>query len=79
MAQLNINSLWSKFDFVKETVTGYVDILYITESKLGNSFPTAQFQINEFSSPYWLDRNVNGIPLYVRGDIPLKHLKGTDF
>ena len=66
MAQLNINSLWSKFDFVKETVTGYVDILYITESKLGNSFPTAQFQINEFSSPYWLDRNVNGIPLHVR-------------
>ena len=51
---------------MKETVTGYVDILYITESKLGNSFPTAQFQINEFSSPYWLDRNVNEIPLHVR-------------
>ena len=59
-------------------MTGYVDILLITESKLDNSFPTAQFQINEFSSPY---RNAHGggILLYVRKDIPSKLLKGTDF
>ena len=81
IAQLNVNSLRNKFDFLKETVTGYVDILLITESKLDNSFPTAQFQINGFSSPYRLDRNAHGgrILLYVREDIPSKLLKGTDF
>ena len=81
IAQLNINSPRNKFDFLKETVTGYVDILLITESKLDNLFPTAQFQINGFSSPYRLDRNAHGggILLYVREDIPSKLLKGTEF
>ena len=66
---------------MEETVTGHVDILLITESKLDNSFPTAQFQINEFSSPYRLDRNAHGggILLYVRKDIPSKLLKSTEF
>ena len=79
--QLDINSLRNKFDFLKETVTGYVDIFLITESKLDNSFPTAQFQINGFSSPYRPDRNAHGggILLYVREDIPSKPLKGTEF
>ena len=80
-AQLNINSLQNNFDFLKETVTSYVDILLITESKLDNSFPTPQFQLNGFSSPYRLDRNVHGggILLYVREDIPSKLLKGKKF
>ena len=79
IAQLNINSLWNKFDFLKETVTGYVDILLITESKLDNSFPTAQFQINGFNSPYLLNSNAHsggGILLYVREDNPSKLEKG---
>ena len=50
--QLNINSLQNKFDLLKETVTGYVNILLITESKFDNSFQTSQFQINGFISPY---------------------------
>ena len=81
IAQLNINSPRNKFDFLKETLTGYVDILLITESKLDNLFPTAQFQINGFNSPYRLDRNAygGGILLYVREDIPSKLLKGTEF
>ena len=56
-------------------MTGYVDTLLIT------LFPTAQFQINVFSCPYRLDRNAHGggILLYVREDIPLKLLKGTEF
>ena len=53
----------------------------MTESKLDNSFPTAQFQINGFTSPYQLDTNAHdrGILLYVREDIPSKLLKWTDF
>ena len=79
IAQLNINSLWNKFDFLKETVTGYVDIPLITEIKLDNSFPTAQFQINGFNSPYLLNSNAHsggGILLYVREDNPSKLEKG---
>ena len=62
-------------------MTGYVDILLITESKLNNSFPSAQFQINGFSSPYRFDRNPHGggILLYVKKDIPLKLLNGIEF
>ena len=79
--QLDINSLRNKFDFLEETMTGYVDIFLITESKLDNSFPTAQYQINRFSSPYQLDRNTHGggILLYVREDIPSKLLNGLEF
>ena len=46
-----------------------------------NSFATAQFQINGFSSPYRLDRNPRGrgILLYVIEDIPSNLLKCTDF
>ena len=81
IAQLNINSLRNNFEFLKETVTGYVDILLISESKLDNSSPAAQFLINGFSSPYQLGRNAHdgGILPYVGEDIPSKFLKGTDF
>ena len=48
----------------------------ITEKKLDGSFPTGQFFINDFSSPFRLDgaRNGGGILLYIREDIPLKLL-----
>ena len=74
IAPLNNNSLQNKFDFLKETVTSYVNMLLITESKLDNSFAAAEFQINGFSSPYQLVENAHdgGILLYVRDDIPSK-------
>ena len=44
--------------------------------KLDSSFPSNQFQIDGFTTPYRLDRNQNGgdIMLYIREDIPLKFL-----
>ena len=39
-----------EFALLKETVTGCLEILLITESNLGSSFPTAQFRINGFST-----------------------------
>ena len=62
-------------------LTGYLEIFLITESKLYNFFPTAQFQINGFSCPYRFDRNAHGggILLYFREDIPSKLLKEADF
>ena len=51
--------------------------MLISESKIDGSFPTAQFLIPGFSTPYRKDRNGNGggILLYVRNDIPSKLLK----
>ena len=55
-------------------VNGFVDILLITECKLDDSFPTAQFYMQGYSSPFRLDRNSygGGILLYVREDTPAK-------
>ena len=44
----------------------------ISETKLDDSFPTAQFLLHGFSAPYRLDRNSKGggILLYIRKDMP---------
>ena len=54
-------------------------VLEVSETKLDDSFPTAQFSLNGFCKPYRLDRSSNGggILLYVRDDIPSRLL--TDY
>ena len=76
IAQLNINSLRNKFDSFSQMVKDNVDILLISETKIDSSFPTAQFNMNGFTT-YRRDRNINGggITLYVREDIPSSLLK----
>ena len=48
----------------------------ISEAKIDSSFPSVQFHLEGYSTPYRLDRNANGggILLYVREDIPLNLL-----
>ena len=81
IATLNINSLPNKFEQLKISILGNIDILVITETKLDNSFPTTQFIIDGFSIPYRKDRNIHGggILIYVREDIPSKELKKHTF
>ena len=43
IGQLNINSLRKKFDFLRSIVSGQIDILVITETKLDKSFRTSHF------------------------------------
>ena len=76
VAHLNINSLRLKFDSLAQKLTGNVDMLMISDTKLGNTFPEGQFLIKGFSKPYRIDRNCHrgGIMLYVRADIPSKLL-----
>ena len=76
IAQLNINSLRNKFDSFSQMVKDNVGILLISETKIDSSFPTAQFNMNGFTT-YRRDRNINGggIILYVREDIPSSFLK----
>ena len=71
IAQLNINSERNKFDSLVRMLHNNLDILLISETKIDSSFPTAQFQIQGYTT-YRLDRNTNdgGILLYIREDIP---------
>ena len=70
VAQLNINSLKNKFDFLKEIVKDNVDILIISETKIDSSSLLTQFYMDSFTT-YRRDRNINGggIILYIRDDI----------
>ena len=55
---------------------GNVDILMVTETKINKSFPTNQFIMPGFTSPYRFDRNKDegGILVYIREDIRSKLL-----
>ena len=72
MGLLNINSIPNKFDVLSLTVKNTVDILMTSETKLNDSFPTAQFLLHGFIAPFRLDRNSKGggVLLCIREDIP---------
>ena len=57
---------------LQEIVQDKLDILMISETKVDPSFPSSQFPIDSFSSPFRLDRNSSGggIMLFVREEIP---------
>ena len=76
-AHLNINSLRKKFNILTDQVTGNVDVMVISETKLNDSFPASQFKGPGYSSLYRLDRDQNGgfiIDVFVCEDIILKVL-----
>ena len=81
VANLNINSIRNKFEQLKYIVNENVDILVITETKIDDTFPVAQFIIRGYCKPYRLDRNADGggILIYVREDIPSKQLFKHNF
>lgn len=54
----------------------------IFETKIDESIPVCQFEIDEFNGPFWVDSDQKGggIVLHVRKDFPAKHVidrKGT--
>ena len=69
---LKINSLRNKFNFLCEQIKGYADIFMLSESKLDDSFPLAQFCPRVFR--FDRDKNGEGIMLYIREDIPARIL-----
>ena len=77
VGHLNINSLRNKFEALQFIINRNLDIILLSETKLDDSFPSAQFMLKNFGIPYRLDRNSNGggLLLYVRDDIPSKFLK----
>ena len=80
ISHINVNSIRNKFDNLKNIITGNVDILLVSETKLDDSFPAKQFLMEGYSLPFRLDRSgrAGGLLLFVREDIPSKALK-TNF
>ena len=80
IGQINIKSISSKFNQLKELVLKHVDILVVCETKLDETFPSSQFHLDGFSLPYRLDRNRNGgVMIFVKEDIPSKLLTKHNF
>ena len=73
----NVNSLRNKFVLLEELIKDKTDIFLITKTKLDSSFPSRQFVIKGYSTPFRLNRNQNGggLFLYVRKNIPCNNLK----
>ena len=76
IGQLNINSLRNKIEALKLIMMHNIDILIITETKLDETFPKAQFHIDGYAPPFRVDRSKNGggVIIYVREDITAKEL-----
>ena len=75
-AHININSIRNKFEDLKLLIQDNVDILVVTETKLDDTFISAQFYMEGFKTPIRLDRNSfgGGIVIYIRENILLKFL-----
>ena len=77
IGNLNINSIFNRFNQLKARIESKVDIIAVTETKLDSTFPTSQLYVNGFTRPIRLDgnRNGEGVPIYIRRDIPSKELE----
>ena len=81
LAHLNINSLRNMLDALKLLIKDKIDILAVTETKLDETFPVAQFCIEGFKPPTTLDRTAHGggIVVYIKENIPSKLLEKLNF
>ena len=71
IAQLSINSIRNKFQFLEKEVCANLSILLISKTKLDDSFHSAKLLLDEMSEPYRPGRcsNDGGILLNIRDDI----------
>ena len=60
LGHININSIRNKLDMLADLIKSKVDILLVSETKIDDSFPSAQFKTTGFSIPYTMGRNENG-------------------
>ena len=76
IGHININSIRNKFEPLKNPIQDNIDILFVSETKLDDTYPVCQFYIDGYSTPYRFDRTSHGggILLFIREDIPSKIL-----
>ena len=58
MGHLNINSIPNKFDGIMDVIKEKLDIFLISETKIDDSFPEAQFFYNGYSLPHRRNRAI---------------------
>ena len=77
LGYLNVNSIRYKFSDLQIFVGNTFDVFTIAESKLDESFPSADFKFEGFHfPPFRIDctSNSGGLLTYVRNDIPVRQL-----
>ena len=77
LGHVNTNSIRNIFDSLIYMLDKNIDIFLISETKLDDTFPSAQFEIEGFTTPCRYDRNdkAGGLLLYIREDIPARLLQ----
>lgn len=80
IAHLNINSIAPKFEGLQSLIKENVDLLLISETKVDDTFPAGQFNIEGYSKPIRLDRNQHGggILFLVCDDLPCHELQSHE-
>ena len=80
IGHLNINSVRNKFSSLQQTVLSKTDILLLSETKIGDSFPSSQFFTEGFKM-YHKDRTKTGggLLLYVNENLPGKIINSYKF
>ena len=75
-AHLNINSVRNRSEAHTYIIENNIELLLMSEIKLDDSLPIAQFQMKDFSVPYRYDRNGKRgvLLLYIHEDIQSKLL-----
>ena len=76
---LNVNTISNKFDRLMSLINLNLDIFCIAETKLDSSFPTQQFHVPGYSTPFRLDgpkirEASGGLLVYIKEGIPAKPL-----
>ena len=81
LSYINVNSIRSKLDDLKILLGKSLDSICISETKLDETFPTAQFAIEGFSKHYRLDvtSNSGGLLFYVKANLPSKLIRFYNF
>ena len=59
ISYMNISSITNKFSGFSEMIGENVNVLVIAETKINSPFPTSQFLLDGFKSPYRLDVSGN--------------------
>ena len=76
IGHININFLEGKFDALKLFIEDKLDVLVVTETKIDDSYPTSQFGIKGFGTPFRHDRNKygGGVLVYIREHLPCREI-----
>ena len=76
LGHLNINSIPNKFEGIMNLVANKLDVFLLSETKIDDTFPDAQFIHEGYSKPHRKDRKLGagGLLMYINENIPSRKL-----